>query len=55
MMLDEFVKSSSAALRCNLSHCGVQKVRLIPSILRAFHLILLRIRQFLGILRDHQA
>ena len=34
-ILDDFAKSSSASLRCILSHCDVQQARLVPSDLRA--------------------
>ena len=34
-MNDGFAKSPDAALRCNLRHCGVRIVRLIPQALRA--------------------
>jgi hypothetical protein len=41
---DALVKSPDAALRCILSHCGVQQVRLIPSDLHALPANFLRVR-----------
>jgi hypothetical protein len=51
LMIDNFVKSSSAALRFILSHCGVRQVRLIPSDLRALHLELFTLLSAVNFLR----
>ncbi len=45
--MDGLVKSSYAALRCTLRHCGVQKVRLIPQYLRALPMNFLQNRLIL--------
>jgi hypothetical protein len=53
-MFDNFVKSSSAALRFILSHCGVRQVRLIPLDLRALHLELFTLLSAFDFLRARQ-
>ncbi len=50
-MIDGFVKSPYAALRCTLRHCGVPKVRLIPQNLRALPMDFLRNRPLCDFLR----
>jgi hypothetical protein len=65
IVLDGFVKSPDAALRCILRHCGVHQVRLIPQDLRALPAIFLRSRpkfkvfatfyEFVVYKRDQQA
>jgi len=48
-MVDDFVKSPSAALRFVFRHCDVQQVRLVPQDSRALHLELFTVSSFYGL------